>query len=426
MLYPKAGGIKMKTGYNKRFIGDGFECPMPRLTAAIEAAALKKDTLRDYIYLDYKHYSVVMNRTTRQPIFTALNIDQELFKKTKSKGNWRSDSRAGRENQLNNDYYKKNNWDKGHMVMRWNTAWGLDAYEAQMADNESYYYTNAAFQHMNLNRDEWLSLEKNVVRSFSEDENNKLCVFTGPIHSELDRHYERGWHDSVRIPSAFFKIICYKPKIDANHQDMGVKAFIMHQDEEMLFDQKGAAKIKFANYQETVHHIEELTGLDFGKHLYDANPLKYFESDEKRETFNIELFPESRLITCSEDIIGDKKRPYIIEQRKKRKIAIVAAMINPSGPEKQGEYITLLNRSEEIIDLKGWKIADEKNKSVNLTGKLSPGGSKTIKGKLMEPLRLRNSGGTLKLFDAHPCLVDHVMWSKKDVSKSQGVALIFN
>jgi hypothetical protein len=60
----------MKTGYDENYIENGFEYPMPRLTATI-AIALKKETLPDHIYLDYKYYSVVVNTITTQPIFTA-------------------------------------------------------------------------------------------------------------------------------------------------------------------------------------------------------------------------------------------------------------------------------------------------------------------------------------------------------------------
>ncbi len=416
----------MITGYRKNFIGDDFEVPLPRLTPAIDDSVLRSSTMREEIYLDYLHYTVVMNKATRQPVLTALNIDQALFRKTNSKANWRTDSRAGRDNQLNNDYYRKNDWDKGHMVMRWNTSWGVDDYEAQMADDESYYYTNAAFQHMNFNRDEWLALENDVVRKFSDDDNDKLCVFTGPIHGELDRHYERGWHDSVRIPSGFFKIICYKPKPDANYDGVGVKAFVIYQDEEMILDQKGARNIKFANYQETVRHIEELTGLDFGRQLFNSNPMMYFDAPDKRENLNIMRFPESRLITHREDIIDHEVRPYSVESQKNRSIAIVSAMINPIESETENEWVALLNRTNKTIKLSNWTLSDEKNATTTLKGSIEPGSTKTIQGEELYNIRLRNIGGALKLFDSKPCMIDHVTWSRLDASRTEGRSIIFS
>jgi len=411
-------------GYDKNFIGEGVCVPFPRLTAEIVDAALARDTMRDNIYLDYKHYTVVMNRTTRQPLFTALNINQKLFKETKSKGNWRADSRAGRENQLNNDYYRKNDWDKGHMVMRWNTAWGTSPYEAQLADDESYYYTNAALQHKNLNRDEWLALEKRVERRFSDDANNKLCVFTGPIHGDLDRHYERGWLDSVRIPSAFFKVICYKKKEADGGSNLGVKAFVLHQDEEMLSDQRGASKIKFAHYQETITSIEEMTGLDFGEEIYNANPLLYYPSEVRDLRLNINRLPESRLITQDEDMIDGGPRDYLVETQNDRPVAIVSAMIDPSGDEFKGEWVTIVNRSPKTIHLTGWALSDESNVRTALSGQMRPGASKVLKRKELDKIRLRNAGGALKLFGPST-LIDHVVWSSHDVARSSNRAIMF-
>ena len=416
----------MRIGYDSEFIGEGISVPMPRITPAIDGGVLKREAMREMIYLDYLHYTVVMNKTTRQPVFTALNIDQNLFRQTKSKGYWKYDSRAGRENQLTNDYYKKNDWDKGHMVMRWNTSWGSDQYEAQTADDESYYYTNAAFQHMNFNRDEWLSLEENVERKFSEDRNNKLCVFTGPIHGDLDRHYERGWHDSVRIPSGFFKIICYKPKTQTEGSKVGVKTFIMYQDDEMLFDRNGAAKIKFAKYQETIRRVEELTGLDFGRELFDANPLMYYETEDKKTKLNIREFPECRFVTTSDDIVDDEVREYPMENYKKREVVIASALVNPVKNEASSEYVTLLNRSNQNIDLEGWKLSDEKNRSLSLDGKIDIGGAITFRGDDLKPIRLRNNGGALKLFNPAPSLIDHVLWSRGDIRRADGKSILFN
>ncbi|MCX7553070.1 DNA/RNA non-specific endonuclease [Marinicella sp. S1101] len=414
----------MKIGYDIGFIGDGIWVPLPRITPAIEGGVLKRQEMRDLIYLDYLHYTVVMNKTTRQPLFTALNIDQNLFRKTTSKGNWKSDTRAGRENQLTNDYYRINDWDKGHMVMRWNTAWGEDQYEAQTADDESYYYTNAAFQHENFNRDEWLALEKNVERKFAEDSNNKLCVFTGPIHGSLDRHYERGWHDSVRIPSGFFKIICYKPK-QSSDSKIGVKAFVMYQDDEMIKDRQGGSRIKFAQYQETIRIIEEMTGLDFGRELFDANPMMYFETTERRKTLNISTFPEGRLVTSSDDIVDDHVRDYSMDPQSNSDIVIASALVNPKKNESVSEYVILINRSSKDINLNGWKLSDEKNLSINLQGKIKSGGAKTIMGDQLKPIRLRNNGGALKLFNSEPSLVDHAIWSANDSRRSKGKAILF-
>ena len=143
------------------------------------------------------------------------------------------------------------------MVQMDNSNWGETENNRRLANDDTFFYTNASFQHENFNRDEWLALEK-YFGGFEEDLTNKLCVFTGPIHLEYDRFYTRNWHDSVRIPSGFFKIICYQ---DKDSQQLATKAFILFQDDDMKKDRKGGSKLKFTNYQVTISEIEELTGL---------------------------------------------------------------------------------------------------------------------------------------------------------------------
>ena len=71
----------MEKGYKPDFIGDGIVVPIPKLTPEVAATALENVAMRDMRYLDYLHYSIVMNKNTRQLIFSAFNIDQTLSKK---------------------------------------------------------------------------------------------------------------------------------------------------------------------------------------------------------------------------------------------------------------------------------------------------------------------------------------------------------
>ncbi len=416
----------MNIGFDPRFIGNDIIVEMPRLTPEISATVLQTPDMRDLIFLDYIHYTIVMNKSTRQPIFAASNIDQALFRHTERGDNWRVDSRAGRDNQLNNDYYKKNDWDKGHMVMRNNTAWGATQHEAQTADDESFYYTNAAFQHLNMNRDEWLGLEEEVVRKFAEDTNDKLIVFTGPIHGILDRQYERGWHDSVRIPSGFFKVICYHAKNSPHPKKLGVKSFAMFQDEEIIKDQRGRRSIKYKEYQVTVSELQQMTGLDFGVEIFDTNPLFYYDREERREDFNVGIFPERIPIDNATNIIDFDDVRLNQEHYESRNVAIISAMVNPKGDEKTGEWVTILNRTSKSINLKGWQMLDQKNRKLELNGTIKAGESITYMGKGLGKIKLTNSGGSLRLIDKDPCLIDHVTWTGLDVGRSEGVALLFN
>jgi endonuclease G, mitochondrial len=412
----------MNFGYDPDFIGNGISVPMPTLIPTMKENALRKPGLRENLYLDYTHYTVAMYRRTRQLIFAASNIDQKLFKQTKRGDNWMKDARIADEDQLNNEYYKFNEWDKGHMVMRSNTAWGKDLEEAQTADDESFFYTNAAFQHMNMNRDEWRGLEEDVVRKFGDDANDKLCVFTGPIHGPLDRNYQRDWHDSVRIPSGFFKVVCYQKQDDLK---LGVKAFAVFQDDEIIRDKKGRQSVKYKEYQVTISELKNMTGLDFGAELFNENPLFFFPSDKRTEEFGVRIFPERIPIDCVDDMKDHDEQRLTQEPLPGRKIAIAAAMVDPPGADKGNEWVSLHNRTNDTLQIDGWELRDQKNRISKLSGEILPGGTKILRRGELEPVLLRNTGGSLRLVSNDPCLIDHVTWTKHDSNLNSGLSILF-
>ena len=218
----------MQIGYDEKFIGDGIKVPMPKIKDPLNRSVLRiPNVLRKGKYSDHLHFSLVMNKHTRQLIYSAYNIDQQQFpsaKKSKGKGTrgWRNDNNISPENQLNNKYYKNrkdsagdtilNPYDRGHMVMRYNNMWGIPNDEFDKAGKATFVYSNSSLQHENLNRDEWKAIEMDVVHEFNDDANGRLAVFTGPIFGDLDRHVNLSDIDTARVPSGFFKVICYKKK----------------------------------------------------------------------------------------------------------------------------------------------------------------------------------------------------------------------
>jgi len=418
----------MVLGYIEDFIGNGIVIPLPRLTPAIESLSTYSIGRNSTFKLDYIHYSVIMNKQTKQPLVTAFNLDQSKFQMTSRGDNWKRDSRIRDEDQLENHYYKHNDWDKGHMVMRNNTAWGDTKHEAQLADEESFYYTNAAFQHKNMNRDEWLSLEENIERKFTEDSNNRLCVFTGPIHSDLDRFYARTWHDTVRIPSAFYKIICYQNKDTAvvNPNGLGTKAFIMFQDDEILKDMRGRRSIKFKEYQVTIKEIQDMTGLDFGKEIFDSNPLFYTGTRKRMNNYNIKLFPERVPIDNVDNIVDHEEMRLEVNYYDRKELAIISALIDAKGKERDNEWVVVMNNSNKKLDINGCFLFDSKGRGLELKGILEAGKSLKIEGKKLGPIRLANTGGDLRIINQQFKIVDYVRWSKADVKNTgAGNAIIF-
>jgi endonuclease G len=143
-------------GYRADFLGDEPEhqIAMPHFTPELARSVLLQDGSQEAAFTDYATYTVAMHQGYRAPLFAALNIHREGDPGTKSRAKWRIDERVGVENQLGPEYYADNPWDRGHIARREAAAWGPSKREAQIADDDTYYYTNAALQHKNFNRDE--------------------------------------------------------------------------------------------------------------------------------------------------------------------------------------------------------------------------------------------------------------------------------
>jgi endonuclease G len=232
-------------GYDPDFIG--VHIPLPQFRPNLVGDVLRNDRLRDGLYADYPHYTVVMNARLRSPIFAALNINQALIRSVDRSDDWDTDSRIGEAFQLDNAYYASNRWDKGHMAARAGAAWGRSDPEALIASDETFYYSNAALQADNLNRDEWRGLET-WVRTFDDDVNNRVSVLSGPIYRGDSRFVTPGGLPPARVPSAFFKVVNYRHRDDAPGA-FSVRAFIMTQDAETLRTRSGWELENLRRYQ---------------------------------------------------------------------------------------------------------------------------------------------------------------------------------
>lgn len=400
--------------------------PLPKFSPELEGAAFKHDSLRDEHYFDYINFSLAMNKVTKQLIVAVSNIDQDKHQKVPRHGSkkWEADTRLENDLQLGNKYYHDNPWDKGHMVQRYNNTWGDTFQLARRAGNDTFYYTNASFQHENYNRDEWLALETEFGE-WTEDINNKLSIFTGPIHLDHDRYYSRKWHDIVRIPSAFFKIICYLDK----QKQFQTRAFMIFQDDETLKNRSGRKSMNFKKYQVSVNEIEELTGLEFDPLMADSNPVFYNKEkvpdDMQEEVLHV---PERIPITKDVDIVNELKSPRVTSEAntEQRNVALCAAMINPSGrSEADKEWISVVNLSEEIVDLTGWKILDQREREINLGGTVGSGETRKFMMKDFDkPIRLTNSQGSITLVAPKGVVMDHASWGRQD-KVLEGLALKF-
>ncbi|MEA5541958.1 DNA/RNA non-specific endonuclease [Limnoraphis robusta Tam1] len=417
-------------GYDPNFLGNNIILPVPTFTPSLAGDVLHNSLLADEIFAHYVNYSIITHRVRRSPIIACFNVDQNLYKNVPRTKDWKIDSRIGADFQLDNDYYRSNPWDRGHLARRASVAWGQTTREAKRASDQTFYYSNGSLQHENFNQDEWLALE-NWVFDLNLDSNGKITVFTGPVYGDFSRIITPPGREAALIPSAFFKVVCF---VNKDTHQLDVRAFLMFQDEGALADKTGHKMFNFQNYQVTITEIENLTGLEFDDEIYEKNPLLFNENPEKREQLNIEQFPErievdepEEMVSASEprDAIADDHFP----------VFIAAAMVNPSADERESEWVSIINLSNEPVNLEGWTLSNTKHEPLQLNQVLKeserilqPG--EAVRIQPLSPVMLSNQGGVISLYEkpqpnqSKGIRVDRVQYSLKE-AEQQGIPVRF-
>lgn len=256
------GGNAGKKGYDALFLGKKYKVPLPSLSEAME-----KDTARmkngGYV-LDYVHFSVVMKRSRGLAYFTAVNIDGKHYVKIpRGIDSWRFDPRIEEKYQYGEEVYAENDLDKGHLVRRMDPNWGEDA---QKANDDTFYYTNSAPQHKELNQKIWLELEDYILQN-AKSESLRVSVFTGPVFRDDDKVYRRKY----KIPAEFWKVAVIVK------EDGKLSATAYLQSQKNVVENLEFAYGAYKTYQVPIAVIEQLTGLDFGK-LSRFDPIAAIES----------------------------------------------------------------------------------------------------------------------------------------------------
>jgi len=403
-------------GYDPDFLG--VRLPIPGSSPSLTGDLVSNAQLRDDVYADYVNYTVITNAKARSPVVVALNIDQNKLHKTRRRDRWLIDSRIGPEFQLNNDYYRDNPWDRGHLARRANAAWGDNIRLAQTASDETFYYSNACLQHANFNQDEWLALEDWVLK-LKLDKDGRITSFSGPIMDGYMRTIEPEGRPPARVPAGFFKVVCF---INKDSDKLDVRAFIMLQDRDALADKSGREVFNFQTYQVSVTEIEDLTGLAFDDDIYQQNPLYYRENAEARSNLNISHFPERIEIDGPNEIVaGGTRRVFIADDEVD--VYIAAAMVNPKGKETEKEWVSIINLEDKTVDIGGWKLLDKEGRELTLKPRvLAPGEAVSVQP--LSPVRLSNLGGTIILHDDQGQRIDRIKYTKKE-AEIEGHPMIF-
>jgi Lamin Tail Domain len=96
--------------------------------------------------------------------------------------------------------------------------------------------------------------------------------------------------------------------------------------------------------------------------------------------------------------------------------AIVASMVNPTGPAPERESVLLINASPSAVDLSGWRIADRVKRACAVPGgSLAPGATRSV--PLTDGVPLGNKGGAITLLDARGLKVDGVAYAEEQAGR---------
>jgi len=210
---------------------------------------------------------VIMNEARRMAYLSAVNIDFDAavnLGRKQSSVNWRLDPRLPKAAQLGNEYYRDNDYDRGHLTRRDDAAWGATTREARAANDDTFFYPNAAPQHVDFNQSDeftgkglqlWGDLENHISQQGAKDR-ARLCVLNGPIFTNDDKPLF-----DITVPRRFFKIVIF----NLTRRQLGAVGFLLSQ--EMLIRDLPEERFEvgaFVVRQVRISAIDRLVDLDLG------------------------------------------------------------------------------------------------------------------------------------------------------------------
>jgi endonuclease G, mitochondrial len=247
-----------RTGYSATFVGPRIVLPVVKNRRDVLTFPWKG---RQESVLKYQHFSVVMSRSRRLCIYSAVNIDGSSPRRGK-RPSWRLDGRIPTSQQIREECYGNEPlFARGHMTRREDPIWGTPE-QAELGNADSMHVTNTVPQMQPFNAGIWLALESYALEN-ARDDKMRISVFTGPF-LRVDDPVREG----VRIPRSFWKVIAFihdeTRKLCATGYTMSQEDFL--RDEEFVFGKHKTSQTRIAD-------IERDAGLSFGQ-LSRLDPLK--------------------------------------------------------------------------------------------------------------------------------------------------------
>jgi DNA/RNA endonuclease G (NUC1)/V8-like Glu-specific endopeptidase len=271
-----------REGYDPEFLGSGnLRVLLPKLhTSKVRHAArlVNPQAGADQHELKYHHFSVVMNGKRRLAFFTAVNIDGKKARDiARESDKWFFDPRISRQEQIGNDLYASNPFDRGHLVRRLDPAWGRTERIAKVANDDTFHFTNCSPQHERFNQGQnlWQGVE-NFLLDRATGADQKLTVFTGPVFRDDDPEY-RG----IQIPLEYWKVAV----LVGQDGKLASLAFLVTQEDLIERVVEEAAIDTARTFQTSVSEIERLTGLDFERlRAHDIQSVDSFAAGETTQS----------------------------------------------------------------------------------------------------------------------------------------------
>ncbi len=223
-----------------------------------------------------RNYSIAYNTESLEPYWVAYPMHPVYLGNVERKDKWIYDPKIPETNQpvLKGAYSDGSIYDKGHMMA------SDDRSATQTINATTFYYTNVAPQHRNLNRGRWLHLEKAVRYWCTEAAYDTLYVVAGnmlPKNSSEYYYTEDNNGRKIVIPE-----YCYKALLRYNKEKK--------QYESIAFKMRNEI-VNGKSYREcaiTVAELEQETGFTFFPNLPDD-----IEQQVKQQK-NLENWPKIR------------------------------------------------------------------------------------------------------------------------------------
>ncbi|MER9722580.1 MULTISPECIES: DNA/RNA non-specific endonuclease [unclassified Mesorhizobium] len=308
------------TGYKVEFIQANIA--LPRLTGDLASDALARP-------LDYINYSLVMGRSHRMAIYSAVNLDRSQRMPLQVTGGGLSiDDRLKPSEQPDGSWYPAGpnpRWLPAQLANASDIAWGEEftsdpATAALKLARYADVLPNTMPQSPAFYDDMWAPLE-NWVRTQHNPLANQVTIFSGPVFRPADQPV-----DGVPAPYAYWKLavssVPAAEKGEVKEPELVIDAYLIPADATGAF--------KPENYQLSVAELEKATSLNFGTLIEWTDSVK---NPGPNGTVADELAGRVKLLDKANDallgeltaVLGNQDLP-VPERRK-----IVAALVEMAG-----------------------------------------------------------------------------------------------